>query len=117
MTFIYGVDIDRPVSPKDVRDGIVECFAQAHKEQLDKLKNHHLNVPCDEFEEIKKIEVRQILRKMFEDTGGDYDNPTKESILKALEKLKELALNFRDKSIVEKHYNEILGIIKKLSYN
>jgi glutamyl/glutaminyl-tRNA synthetase len=114
MNIIYGVDTEKSINPKDVRDAIIECFTQAHTESLFDLEDYNKNLSKIELEEIKRINTRQMIRNFFEETGGHYDNPTKESILKMLEKLKEFAQNFRDKSIIEKNFNEILILIKKL---
>ena len=115
MTIIYGVNTEKHISPSDVRDAIVECFTQAHKEQLDELKEYsHNNISDKEFEEMKRINVRQLVRNMMKNSGGDYDRPTKETIKKAIEKLKEFAGNFRNQEIIEKHYKDILVLIEKL---
>lgn len=114
MTIIYGIDTEKPVSAKDVRDAIVECFALAHSEALSDLKNYSEDIPDVTFEDIKLMNVRQMIRNYFEKVGGDYDAPTKDSILKVVGELKEFAKNFRDQSIIEKHFGEIKTLIEKL---
>ena len=114
MTIIYGVDIDKPIKPEDVRDAIVECFTQAHGEALEDLKNYDQELTDVSFEEIKRINVRQLIRNSFSETGGSYDAPTKDSILKVVGKLKEFAKNFRDQSVIEKHFQEIMSLVEKL---
>ncbi len=114
MANIYGIDTEKPVSPEDVRDAIVECFVAAHKEQLDELKEYLDEASKDNFEEMKRINVRQLMRGMFEQAGGDFDKPSKETIMAALEKIKEFAVNFRNQDIVARHYGEIVKLVALL---
>ena len=114
MTIIYGVDTDKPINSKDVRDAIVECFTQAHDEALSDLKDYDSNLTDVSFESIKRINVRQLIRNFFDETGGDFDSPTHDSILKVIENLKKFAENFRNKSIIEKHFQEIKILVDKI---
>ena len=68
----------------------------------------------EEFERIKKLNVEIFIENLFRDVGGDFNKPTKESLLKVLIELKNYALNFRKKEIVDKHFNEIKGLIDML---
>ncbi|NTW22953.1 hypothetical protein HGA34_05470 [Candidatus Falkowbacteria bacterium] len=114
MPTIYGVDTEKSISPEDVRDAIVECFVAAHQEQLDELKDYVDDESKDNFEEMKRINVRQLMRSMFSQAGGDFDNPSKEAILAALEEIKKFAVNFRNQKIVAKHYGEIAKLVALL---
>ena len=114
MNIVYGIDTDKQVNPKDVRDAITECFTQAHSEALSDLESYSKDLSQTEFEEMKRINVRQMIRNFFDETGGNYDSPNKDSILKVIEKLKEFAHNFRDQTIIDKHFKEILVLIEKI---
>ena len=114
MANIYGVDTEKSVSPEDVRDAIVECFVSAHQEQLAELKEFMDEKSKADFEEMKRINIRQLMRNMFEETGGDFDIPTKGSIAAALGTLKEFGANFRNQAIVDKHYGEITKLVELL---
>ncbi len=114
MTIIYGVDTEKPIKPEDVRDAIIECFTQAHGEALEDLKNYNKNLTEVSFEEIKRINIRQMVRNYFNEVGGDYDHPTRDSIVKITEKLKEFANNFRDQKLIEEHFKEIKILLEKL---
>jgi hypothetical protein len=111
MTIIYGVDTTKPLTPYDVRDAIVECFLLAHSEALEDLKQYGKELTPIEFENMKKIDVRQLVRNFFIEVGGDYEHPTKESIIKVVGKLKEFSVNFRNPEIVEKHASEIMELL------
>ena len=102
---IYGVNLQGQITPLMVRDAVVECFRQAHC--LDS------GIGSDD-KTINQEYCREIVKKAFDDAGADFDSPTKETILKALEGLKEFAKNFRNPSIIEKHYGEIMQLVNKL---
>jgi len=111
---IYGVDVDKKITPILVRDAIVNCFLDANKEVLNEMKNY-ANIESEkEFERMKLLNVTTLIKKAFADVEGDYDNPTKESLLGVISQLKEYASNFRTKELVNKHAGEILELIKKL---
>lgn len=114
MTIIYGVDTTKPVSAHDVRDAIVSCFVAAHAEALDDLKNYAAEMKPEEFERMKVINVQQMVRGFFKDVGGDFEEPTKESIMNVIEKLKGFAANFRNPEIISKHYSEIIELVQAL---
>jgi hypothetical protein len=102
---IYGVNLDSPVTPLLVRDAIAECFYEAHC--IDSgLEN-------DDPASVKKY-CTDLVAGAFTKTGGDFDNPTKDSIFKVLEQLAEFAKNFRDPTIIKKHYNQIMRLVEFL---
>lgn len=113
MPIIYGIDTDKRVSPLDVRNALVECFTQAHAKELEDLKNYADVKPAD-FELIKRINISQLLRQYFAETGGDFENPTRDSILAVMDKLKSFAGNFRDPSVIAGHYGEIIKLVECL---
>lgn len=115
MAIIYGVNTEKPFKPEDVREAIVRCFTEAHNEVMELyMKEIDKGASAEELEEMKKINVRQIARKAFKDSGGDFENPVKESIMGALGKLKEFAANFRNPELIQKHYGEIMELVNKL---
>ncbi len=112
MSKIYGVDPDKKVTPIVARDAMVACFVKAHSKILEDLKQYS-DVSEEEFEKVKRLDVELLVKKFFSDVGGDYDHPTKESLIKVCDKLAEFAKNFRNPKIITKHYNEIMSLIKK----
>lgn len=115
MTIIYGVDTAKPVFPHDVRDALVACFVSAHSDALDDLRNYASDLKNNEFDRMKVLNVQQMIRGFFKEVGGDFEAPTKESITKVIEKLKEFAQNFRNPEIISKHYCEIIELAQALS--
>ena len=102
---IYGIDLEEELTPLKVRDAIIQCFFEAHCADSDVVEAG---------QEASQEYCSTIVRKAFDDTGGDFDNPTKESILKVMGQLAEFAKNFRDPKIIEKHYSQIMSLVEKL---
>ena len=111
---VYGVDITKKVTPLMVRNAITSCFLNAHSEVLDEMKEFGEFESEEEFEKMKLFDVSGLIKKFFEDVNGDYENPTKESILKVLKKLQEFAKNFRKTKIVNEHTKQIMVLVNKL---
>lgn len=112
---IYGVDVSKEVTPIMVRDAIVECFLKAHSQILNEMKEYGEFESEEEFEHMKLFDVKSQIQIFFEEVDGDFDNPTKNSIIKLLGKLQEFAKKFRNPKIVEKHTKEIMTLVNKLS--
>lgn len=102
---IYGVDSDKPVTALMARDALVECFFEAHCADAETGTDN----PA-----INKEYIKDIVKKTFMDSEGDFENPTKQSILNAMDKLQNFAANFRDPSIIQKHAGEMMKIVEKL---
>ena len=108
---IYGVDLAEEITPVKVRDAIMECFTQAQQGLIESMKV----ITKIEYEEAKEINVDLIIKNAFDEVGGDFNNPTKESLVKVIMKLKDFAADaFRDSEIIEKHAGEIMQLINKL---
>lgn len=102
---IYGIDPGESLTPVMVRDAIIECFIQAHSSKLNVSpigKEHNENY------------CREIVRKAFADSGGNFNNPNKEDIIGAMNNLAKLSEHFRDKATTSKHYQEIMTLVNKL---
>lgn len=102
---IYNIDLDQPVTPLMVRDAVVECFWEAH------CMDTGLG---EEDKESNKLYCKSIVEKAFKDASGDFSHPTKESIQGCLQNLASFAKSFRDPSLIEKHYGEMMQLVEKL---
>jgi len=115
MALIYGVDPKKKVTPKLVRDAIIECFYQAHQEVLRDmyilLKEGKIN---KEPEKMGKEYIKETIINYFIKVGGDFENPTKEYIMLVLEELRGFAKGFRSPEIINRHYGEIMKLVEKL---
>ncbi|HOY46412.1 MAG TPA: hypothetical protein PKU95_02160 [Candidatus Dojkabacteria bacterium] len=101
---IYGVDLDSTVSPLQVRDAIIECFWLAHCKDTGLEDN-----PASE-----RSYCRSIIEKIFKDNNWDFANPTKENILGTVNALAEFSKSFRDPSVIQSHFSEIMELVNKL---
>ena len=112
---IWGVELDSNYGPKEVRDAVIVCFVQANGDMV--LRMSGATVPTNEKEKeaLTKELVEDLIRKTFEKSGEDFENPTKESILKVLEHLKEIARKVhQDESAIGSHYAEIKKLVDGL---
>ncbi|MBU0636390.1 hypothetical protein KKE06_05175 [Candidatus Micrarchaeota archaeon] len=114
MTECYGVDIAKPVTPEMVRDAIVKCYLSAHEGVLKKMKELTGSGSPFAFEAFKQEYVEVLIRSMFRKVGGDFDQPTKESLTKVVKGLKAYSRQFRDLKTIEKHVQEIMQLIEKI---
>jgi len=102
----FGIILNDPITPLKVRDAIVSCFTQAHCEGSGIASGD---------EEINRQYCRDLVLRFFEKTGGDFDRPNKESLLKVIDELADFSKNFRDQEIIKKNYQSIKELIDKLS--
>ncbi|MFE3845593.1 hypothetical protein ACFL1L_01870 [Thermoplasmatota archaeon] len=110
---IYGINPEEEINPHMVRNAILQCFFEADKEVIKKLFQKS-DFESNEDKEIGKKHVEIVIKKMFEDVNGDFNNPTKESLINVVNKCKEFAGLFRDKETIEKHAYEIMTLINRL---
>jgi len=111
---IYGIDPCKAINAKDVRDAVIKCFFEAHKKILDELEKMGDAESKEDLEKIKKADTELMIKKYFEEVGGDFNNPTKKTIIAVCDKLAEFASNFRPPEEIKKHYQEIMILIDKL---
>jgi uncharacterized protein YpuA (DUF1002 family) len=111
---IYGVDLDKKITPIIVRDAIIRCFVSAHKEVLDQMRDCVTFRSQEEFEKMKEVNVTYLVKSIFTENRMDFNNPTKDDLIIVINKLAEIAKNFRSPEIIKKHYNEIKELIDRL---
>jgi len=105
---LWGVELNSDYNSTNVRDAMLKCFIQANGDAI--AKSTVMKLPEDETEKKQMIKqmTESFMRKAFEETGGEYNSPTKQSIIAALEKLKEYAAGQNhSKEMIEKHVSEI----------
>ncbi len=103
--YVYGVDTTKEITPIMVRDAIVRCFIEAHKDSL--------GIEEQDSDIIKRM-VTEAVKKSFRETDGDFENPTKESLLRSIGNLKEFSKSFRNQEVIENHFNAIKSLIDKI---
>ena len=111
---MYGINIHAEnITPEQVRDAIVQCFLKAHSDILKDFKSYE-NLSEEEFEKIKLTDVLTLIRNFFYETNGDFDKPTKESLLKVIDKLANFSKKFRSSEEVDEHHKELTLLINKI---
>jgi hypothetical protein len=111
---IFGVNPNERLTTDMVRDAIIKCIYEADKEVLDDLFPSSDFDSKDDEEQKKYRHVEIFIEKMFKDVKGDYHYPTKESLIKVIDRCAEYASSLRDKETIDKNYNQIMILINKL---
>lgn len=102
----YGINLDRTLTPLMVRDVLVNCFFEAHCADAgfaDKEKDTNRNY-CGE-----------LVKRAFTDSGGNFDQPTKEDLIKVLDRLVDFSKSFRKPELIAKHFEEMKELVEKLT--
>ncbi len=100
---IYGVDVNEKVTPEKVRDAIMKCFIEAHKEEA--------LISAEENDKDPDELSKSLVKRAFEVTGGNFNNPTKKDLIKAMDQLALVAKSFRNPKVIKTHYSEINALI------
>jgi len=111
---IYGVDISKKITPVQARDAIIMYFLQAHKEILDMMDEFAEWKSKQEREKFRRLKIDFIIKKAFKEVKGDFENPTKQDLIKVVNNLAKFALQFRKPEIVKKHHSELSVLVNKL---
>jgi len=110
----YGVDISKKVTPIMIRDAIIECFTKAHESVLEEMRDYADLKSEETLSEMKHKTVKSLVESKFKEVGGDFNNPTKDTLLQVITKLAEYASAFREPIVIDKHFDEIMHLINKL---
>ncbi len=95
---------------KQVRDLMIKCFIEAQKETMAKAKQH-INVEMEITDAIMLM-----IKRCFKQCNGDFENPTKEMLIRVIERLKSKAVAFGTPSdIVKKHVGYINIAIENMA--
>ena len=111
---IYGVDITKKVTSIMVRDAIIQCYYEAHRNVLELAKDTFGNPPKKTFDEMKRSHIKDLISDIFVWIDGDFNNPTKKDLFKVIDILRRFAAIYRSEKIIKKHFTEILLLIEKL---
>jgi hypothetical protein len=102
MSNIYGVDTESEVTPLMVREAIINCFSEAHCIQSGIQGSGR---------EIAKQHCVGTIKRAFAETGGDFENPTRESLTGVVTWLADFSRMYRDQATIQKHRGEIMQLI------
>ena len=104
MTIVFGVDDSKINSPIIVRQGLEECFFQAHCKDTGLIGEAGSN----------RIYCKELIKNAFKKIDADYENPTKESLIKVVDYLASFSKMFRDPNIIEEHKRQMIPLIMAL---
>lgn len=100
------------LTPLKVRDIIVKCFFEAQKETFARSKQD-LGMKTSEEELYKTVQTS--IKMVFKDTKADFDNPTKESLMKVVETLARKAASWgTPQDIIEFHGAQVMKVLQLL---
>ena len=111
---IYGIDTSKIITPAMVRDAIIDLFIIENREIFEQMKELHKFKSQQEYEEMKRLEVKILVKSKFDSIGADFNKPKKEDLIKVYERLSEYATHFWRPGKVKEHYKEIMKLINKL---
>lgn len=103
---MYGVDTEKEITPLMVRDAVLQCFFEAH------CTDTGLDIEKDEV--LGKSYCYRKVKEVFEKMGSDFEHPTKKDLIAVMQGLLEFSKNFRDPSVIKKHYDDIMVLVNKL---
>jgi hypothetical protein len=98
------------ITPYLVRDELLKCFESANREFM-----RILNQPTED--EALKAQVRQFVTQVFESCGVNFEDPTKDGIIKAIDQCKsnaESMMGPKGADIIAHHYTEMMKLVEKL---
>ena len=98
------------ITPVLVRNELLRCFESANREFM-----RLLNQPVTD--DALRTQVQQFVNSVFQKCGVNYDNPTKQGILTAINECKknaEAMMGPQGSDIIQHHYQEMMKLVEKL---
>jgi len=104
-------DLDE-MTPVKARDLVIDCFFHAQKETFHAIKEK-LNKESSDEEILES--VRSIIKMTFDETGGDFENPTKQQLMAVIMNIAEKSKAWgTPEDIINHHKEQIEKIISLL---
>ncbi len=100
------------LTPIKARDLIIKCFFEAQKETFARAKES-LGKSADEKAILES--VTNAVRVVFRETGGSFDNPSKEDLVRVVEGLARKSASWgTPQDIIEHHKAQIERVLRAL---
>jgi hypothetical protein len=96
------------LTPKRARDLIVECFFQAQHEMMERSQTA-MGLAVDPV--AIRVGAEGAVRMAFASTGGDFENPDKTSLERAVKALTEMASTFGTPADIIHHHEEQIALV------
>jgi hypothetical protein len=103
------------VTPVVVRDELLKCFESANREFGNTMNQPRAS--ADVNQQLLKQQVRQFVESVFQRCDVNFENPSKEGIVMAIEECKKNAeemMGPAGKEVVEHHHEEIMKLVSQL---
>ncbi len=101
-----GLPNDERLSPSVARELLVDCFTVAHGPNFAETKSQ-LGLETDDG--AVRESVQTIIRLAFKQTGGNFDNPTRDDLVKVVNVLAERSLGWgTPPDVVFQHHSEMM---------
>jgi hypothetical protein len=102
----------KDITPSKARDLIIQCFLEAQKETFARAKKS-LGKEVSDSEILKS--VKSAVKVTFEEVGGNFANPSKDDLGKAVQALARKAASWGTPAdIIEHHKGQIMKILGSL---
>ncbi len=102
----------KDMTPLKARDLITQCFFEAQRETFARAKKS-LGKEVSEPEILKS--VKNAVRVTIDESGGNFDSPSKEDLIKAVQALARKAASWGTPAdIIEHHKGQIMKILGSL---
>jgi hypothetical protein len=100
------------LTPKRARDLVVECFFQAQHEMMERSQTA-MGLAADPV--AIRVGAEGAVRMAFASTRGDFENPDKASLERAVKSLAEMAATFGTPAdIIQHHEQQIAAVLAGL---
>lgn len=100
------------LNPAKAKELIINCFYEAQKETFARSKES-LGMRADDTE--VRTSVLSAVRLTFREAGGDFNNPTRESLIRVVEVLGRKSMAWGTPGdIIEYHREQIMKVIRGL---
>jgi hypothetical protein len=96
------------LTPKRARDLIVECFFQAQHEMMEE---GQAATGLDADPVAIRMGAESAVRMAFASTGGDFENPDKASLQRAVVSLLEMASTFGTPADIIHHHEQQIAVL------
>ncbi|MBU1087553.1 MAG: hypothetical protein KKD05_08590 [Candidatus Omnitrophica bacterium] len=110
--YLQGEDL-KDLNPQKARDLIIKCFFEAQKETFKRAKQK-FGKSSDDTDVSQRI--ISVVKLTFQQINADFDQPTKESLLKVIERLAAMSASWgTPEDIIEHHKKQIQRVLSQLS--
>lgn len=107
-----GYPIDEHLSPSTARELVVDCFTVAHGQNFGQTREL---LGQDTDQQAIRESVQGIIKMAFRQVGGNFDNPSKDELVRVVNLLAERSLGWgTPPDIVFQHHSEMMRTLSRV---